>query len=168
MRREAFVDAGGFEPRFFLGGEEELLALDLRSAGWRLAYAEDLVVHHHASRLRESKPRRVSIMRNRLWVAWLRRPRGIAIARTASLAREAVHDADAREALAGALRGIRWAMRERRLLPQDVEIELRLLERWKRASALEPAAQGSSQPSSRFGLVRRKKLLSLPSRRRSW
>jgi GT2 family glycosyltransferase len=50
VRRSAFLDAGGFSPRLWLGGEEELLATDLLSAGWELCYLDDLVVHHQASK----------------------------------------------------------------------------------------------------------------------
>ena len=53
VRRHAVLDVGGFEPRFFLGGEEQLLAIDLRAAGWCLAYVDDVVVHHHPSPRRD-------------------------------------------------------------------------------------------------------------------
>jgi GT2 family glycosyltransferase len=53
VRRSAFLSAGGFEPRFFIGGEEELLAIDLVAAGWWLSYVPRLVVHHHPSERRE-------------------------------------------------------------------------------------------------------------------
>src|SRR5689334_1184937 len=49
VRCSAFLAAGGFEPRFFLGGEEELLAADLVAAGWWLCYVPQLIVHHHPS-----------------------------------------------------------------------------------------------------------------------
>src|SRR4051794_32357037 len=47
VRRSAFLEAGGFEARFGVGGEEELLAMDLAAAGWGLAYCKDVVAHHH-------------------------------------------------------------------------------------------------------------------------
>jgi GT2 family glycosyltransferase len=75
VRRSAFLAAGGFERRFFVGGEEELLALDMVAAGWELAYVADVVSHHHPSSAVRDNPRRRQIqVRNRLWVAWLRRP----------------------------------------------------------------------------------------------
>ncbi|GGZ97988.1 hypothetical protein GCM10010344_77420 [Streptomyces bluensis] len=46
LRAEAFRAAGGFHPRLWLGGEEELLAADLAAAGWWLTYADNLTVHH--------------------------------------------------------------------------------------------------------------------------
>ncbi len=50
VRRSAFLNVGGFEPRFGIGGEEGLLAIDLASAGWGLAYCADIVAHHHPRR----------------------------------------------------------------------------------------------------------------------
>ncbi len=39
LRRSAFLEVGGFESRLHFGGEEELLATDLRTAGWEVRYA---------------------------------------------------------------------------------------------------------------------------------
>src|SRR3954447_13870853 len=58
VRRDAYLEAGGFEPRMFLGGEEELLAADLVAAGWWLCYCPELVVHHHPSQMRAGHDRR--------------------------------------------------------------------------------------------------------------
>ena len=44
VRRSAFLAAGGFEPRLFLGHEEGLLALDLAVRGWQMAYAPAITV----------------------------------------------------------------------------------------------------------------------------
>ena len=128
VRREAFLEAGGFEPRFFLGGEEELLAWDLAAAGWSLAYLESLTVHHHPSPHRDASGRRRLLLRNALWTAWLRRPLSRALRQTAGLARCAVHDVEAGAALDEALRGLPWAWRHRRVLPGEVEQAVRLLE----------------------------------------
>jgi len=49
FRRDAYLQDGGYEARFFIGGEEALLTLDLAAAGWRIAYAPQLTVHHHPS-----------------------------------------------------------------------------------------------------------------------
>ncbi|HZU75415.1 MAG TPA: glycosyltransferase, partial [Dehalococcoidia bacterium] len=57
VRREAFLAAGGFEPRFFIGGEEELLALDLAAAGLYIAYVDALAVHHYPSAIRDDAGR---------------------------------------------------------------------------------------------------------------
>lgn len=74
LRVRAFREVGGFNPRMWLGGEEELLALDLASQGWWMCWAEDVVIHHAPSRLRDPRRRRQLGIRNTLWTLWLRRP----------------------------------------------------------------------------------------------
>lgn len=49
FRRQAYLSAGGYEPRFFIGGEEALLTLDLVDAGWYVIYAQQLLAHQHPS-----------------------------------------------------------------------------------------------------------------------
>src|SRR4051812_15371343 len=49
VRRSAYLEAGGFERRMMIGGEEELLAADLASRGWAMSYVRDLTVNHHPS-----------------------------------------------------------------------------------------------------------------------
>ena len=73
LRAAAFAEAGGFSPRLWLGGEEELLSLDLAAAGWWMCWAEDVIVHHSASAVRDPRQRRILGIRNTLWTAWLRR-----------------------------------------------------------------------------------------------
>ena len=58
VRVEAYRATGGYEPRFFLGAEEALMALDLAALGWRMAYAGDVVTHHHPSRARPARKAR--------------------------------------------------------------------------------------------------------------
>ncbi|MBO0700717.1 MAG: glycosyltransferase, partial [Zavarzinella sp.] len=71
VRREPFLAAGGFEERFGVGGEEDLLALDLAAAGWWLCYDPGYVVHHHPSVARPRAGRRATVIRNAVWTAWL-------------------------------------------------------------------------------------------------
>jgi GT2 family glycosyltransferase len=128
VRRAAFLEVGGFEPRFFLGGEEELLALDLAAAGWALAYVPDIVVHHHPSPRRDFARRRRLLARNALWCAWLRRPwLGAARGSLAVLRERATGRAGL--ALVDALAGLPWVLRHRRVVPPDVEAALRTLDR---------------------------------------
>ena len=128
VRRDAVLSVGGFEPRLFLGSEEPLLAADLAAAGWATIYADDAVVHHEPSRLRDPSRRRRLIMRNQLWFVWRRRPLPVAAARTFVLARRAVSDSEARAALLAALQGLPWALATRRRLPPTVEADWRALE----------------------------------------
>jgi GT2 family glycosyltransferase len=128
VRRSAFLQAGGFERRFFIGGEEELLTLDLLAAGWELAYADALVVHHHPSQEnRDDSARRRTVVRNQLWVAWLRYPLGWALTKTARVVSAARIDPISRAALVAALRELPWALAHRRVIPRDVQRRLRQL-----------------------------------------
>lgn len=126
VRRSAFLAAGGFHPRFGVGGEEQLLALDLAAAGWNLAFVPSIRTHHHpAQNQREGRGHRE--LRNELWSAWLRRPLGPALRRTARLVWER-RAAGTWLALAAALEGIPWVLRERRVVPPALERAIALLE----------------------------------------
>ena len=129
VRRQAFLDVGGFHPVIGFLGEEEVLAMDLRAAGWRVVHVPEVVVHHHpgqASGGREG--RRALQMRNRALTRWLRRPLTVALAATGRLAVAAPRDADARTALAGVAGRLPAALADRRRLPAAVESDLRTLE----------------------------------------
>jgi GT2 family glycosyltransferase len=128
MRRDAFLAAGGYEPRFFLGGEESLLALDIQARGWRLGYLPDLVLHHHPSRFRDASARRRLLLRNALWCAWLRRPAPSAWRETVRRLRELPEEPQLMRGHVDALRGLPWVWRQRRVLPSDVESRLRQVE----------------------------------------
>jgi GT2 family glycosyltransferase len=134
VRRDAFQAAGGFSSRLWLGGEEELLATDLLSAGWEICYHEQLVVHHAASPVRNSVRRRRVGLRNTLWFTWLRRPLGPALRRTAFLAVSAPRDRTSALAWWDAVRGLPWVLTHRRTRPQPVERRLAPLDTAQRAS----------------------------------
>jgi GT2 family glycosyltransferase len=129
VRRAAFLDAGGFEPRLFIGGEEHLLAIDLATRGWSMLYCPDVVVHHHPSPLRDAAARRRLCLRNALWSAWLRRPAGVAVARTVHLLAAHSGDGGALRALWNAAAGVGWVLTHRRVVPSRVEAALRAIER---------------------------------------
>jgi GT2 family glycosyltransferase len=122
VRRDAFLAAGGFDPRFGIGGEERLLAMDLAAAGWSLAYVDDVVARHHPSEgPRPARSR--TIVRNDLWTSWLRRPVPTAARATLRALRP--------QQIAGLLdaaAGLPWVLRERRPLPSGVERDLRHLD----------------------------------------
>ncbi len=128
VRRAAFLEAGGFRPELFLGGEEDLLAADLAARGWWLCYVPELVVHHHPSPRRDAASRRSHLVRNALWFAWLRRPLSSALRRTLHLARSAPRDRAALRGFAAALSGLPWVLRHRRVVPRAVEKGLCLLD----------------------------------------
>jgi GT2 family glycosyltransferase len=87
FRTRAFRTVGGYEPRFFIGGEEELVALDVLDRGWAIVYCDALAVAHCPSPARDARLRRRMLARNAALVAWMRLPMREAVARTlASLA----------------------------------------------------------------------------------
>lgn len=128
VRRKAFREAGGFDPRFFIGGEEEVLALDLAARGWGIRYIPELTLHHAPSPRRDVHCRNWTMVRNALWCAWLRRPWPGALRRTWTIARTAPGDRGTRKGLAAALAGLPWVLRERRVIPPAIEDRIRLLE----------------------------------------
>jgi GT2 family glycosyltransferase len=128
FRVDAFEQVGGFSPRLWFCGEEELLALDLAAHGWWMCFAEDVVIHHLPSRQRNPRARRLLGIRNTLLTTWLRRPAGSALRRTVSVLRSAPADLTTLAAIGAALRGLPWVLRERRVVPATVERGLRLLD----------------------------------------
>jgi N-acetylglucosaminyl-diphospho-decaprenol L-rhamnosyltransferase len=116
VRRDAFLAAGGFQPRLFVYGEEALLAMDLAAAGHQLSYVPSLTVRHFPEPSgRDPRARLRLEARNRVLTAVLRRPPAVvARAATAALRSEPA-------ALADALRHLPWALGSRRRLPAAVE-----------------------------------------------
>ncbi len=134
LRRDAFLEVGGFSERLWLGGEEELMAGDLAAAGWELCYLPDLTVHHQASKVRDPHRRRREGIRNTLWTTWLRRPLRPAVRRTLHLLATVPRDRVTGQGLIEAVRGIPWVVRERRVLPAHAEARFAALETFQRKS----------------------------------
>jgi GT2 family glycosyltransferase len=134
LRADAFRAAGGFSPRLWLGGEEELLCTDLVTAGYWLCYLPAATVHHQASLARDASLRRRVGIRNTLWFTWLRRPARSAWRRTAELAGTVPRDTTSAAAFGAAVRGLPWVLRERRPVPPEVEAQIQLLEEPRRVS----------------------------------
>ncbi len=139
VRRSAYLEVGGFDPHLLIAAEEQLLATDLAAAGWGLAYVDDVVTHHYPSAVRDASARRRLAIRNDLWFAWLRRPASTAIGHTLQMVRGGFYkDPAVRAGLLGALRGLPWALRERRVVPDHVESKLRILDRQSTTRAQPP------------------------------
>lgn len=134
VRTGPFRAAGGFSSRLWLGGEEELLAADLVTAGYYLCYLSGAAVHHAPSAQRDPTRRRWLGIRNTLWFTWLRRPLPAAVRRTAELAGTVPRDCTSAAAFAAALAGLPWVLRERRPLPARVEAMIGLLDEPRRRS----------------------------------
>ena len=129
VRRRAYIEAGGFDARFGVGGEEELLALDMATAGWALCYVDDVVSHHDPPSRADTTRRLRTTTRNELWTTWLRRPAPAALQHTARVLLRAGPDRGGALGVAEALRGLPWALRNRRPLPLHIEQQLRALKR---------------------------------------
>jgi GT2 family glycosyltransferase len=127
MRRQAFLDAGGYEPRFFIGGEEALLTLDLVAAGWRVAYAPELTVYHYPSAARDAPRRKRILLRNALWMAWMRLPWTSALRDTWRLCTNRENRQVLASALLSAVRGLPWVFRNRKVVPGDTAMLYRML-----------------------------------------
>jgi GT2 family glycosyltransferase len=115
LRRAPVLEAGGFAARFGVGGEEELLAWDLAAAGWLMSYVPDVIAYHQPPANDGRADRRARTLRNGLWTTWLRRPTATAAARTLHLLRRSPRDRHTVRALAQALGGLPWVLRERRV-----------------------------------------------------
>jgi GT2 family glycosyltransferase len=127
FRRNAYLEAGGYDEKFLVGGEEELLTLDLVAGGWHLAYIPTLTVHHYPSPQRNRAARDRIIVRNALWVAWLRLPFFAALRQSVRICRRAPGFAVAAAALREALSELPWVCRRRRVLPLKVQAMYRML-----------------------------------------
>lgn len=127
VRKEAFLSAGGFHEQFGIGGEEELLAVDLLAMGWGLSYTEDVIGYHFPSPVRNTD-RRIQVQtRNSLWFTWLRRPFQQAIRQTFRVYQQGKKDPNIRKGFTESFQHIRQIVRYRRVVPQQIEQQLQLL-----------------------------------------
>lgn len=143
VRLSAYLEVGGYHPAFFMGGEEDTLAIKLVRAGWQMRYVPDVVVVHQPSQANASKIRAYGF-RNALWTVWLHRPLRSAVVRTARLLAEEPKSRDWIRGIAMALTGLHWVIRHRRPMSRALDDRYRLLERRRfprhRSEAREPAA----------------------------
>ncbi len=125
VRRDAFLQVGGFDDVVRFPGEEERLAWDLTAAGRPLVFLPGPVVHHHPSPLRDtSGRRRRGVARARVLSAVLRLPWSTVVARVVAELRAGPA---ARRGVLDALSSLPRALRRRATLPADVLADLALL-----------------------------------------
>jgi N-acetylglucosaminyl-diphospho-decaprenol L-rhamnosyltransferase len=124
VRKDAFLSVGGFHRQFGVGGEEELIALDLAEHGWILAYFQDILAFHSPSPIRDKTRRKQLVIRNHLWAVWLRRPLGSIFAETASFLKQAITDSSVRKGVLEAFMGLPWIIKERKPLSSVLEREI--------------------------------------------
>jgi GT2 family glycosyltransferase len=118
VRKEAFLEAGGFDDVIFFFGEEERLAVDLAAKGWGLAYVDEVVAHHHPPRPKDPRGRQVLATRNAVLTAVLRRPWRVVARRFLDALRAGPAGW---EGLRTAVPRLSRALAERRELPAEVE-----------------------------------------------
>jgi GT2 family glycosyltransferase len=134
VRRDAFLAAGGFDRRLFVGGVEEHLAADLLSAGWRLRYVPEIVAFHCPDHGQPSAYVRRLGVRNTLWFAWRRRPLRPALRWTAHVLGQSGLNRITASGFGLAVLGLPRILRRRRPLPPQVERDMALLDEPKRRS----------------------------------
>ncbi|MFO1338462.1 MAG: glycosyltransferase [Burkholderiaceae bacterium] len=117
VRREAFLRVGGYCPRLFIGGEEELVTIDLLAAGWALAYAPGVRAHHRPSPLRDAPRRRWLLERNAILVAVLRYPARQALARAWRVLRHSRRQGNLGRVVPATLAALPWALAARAVAP---------------------------------------------------
>ncbi|MGE5374477.1 MAG: glycosyltransferase family 2 protein [Bacteroidota bacterium] len=138
IRRSAFLETGGFERRFGVGGEEQVLALDLLRKGWQMVYVDEIVAYHHPSPVRDPAKRMRHEVRNALWSAWLRRPARSAWAATRQILRSALGDPSRLAGVRDAFAGLPWILPSRRPVPVEIDCQLQQAEEaWIASSQLE-------------------------------
>jgi GT2 family glycosyltransferase len=112
VRASAFKEVGGYDRRFFIGGEEETVAFPLAKAGWAMRYRPEFVMHHEPS-LANAGGLRAWGMHNTLVNAWLHRRLGSALRWTAFTLADTPKNRDFVRGIAMTLRNLPWILRAR-------------------------------------------------------
>ncbi|HET8614212.1 MAG TPA: glycosyltransferase [Actinomycetales bacterium] len=147
VRTEAFLACGGFDQVVFFPGEEERLSLDLATAGWGLAYVDDVVAHHHPSPSRgDASGRAALIARNHVLTAVMRRPWRVVVRRGMAAWHEG---APGRQGVRDALPRLAPALRRRRRVPAWVEARVTVLEQRASLARIDLSA-ASDEPAARL------------------
>ena len=129
MRTAAFRAAGGYWPHFFIGGEEALMAYDVMGHGWCIVYADDVVTRHFPSSIRDSRLRERLVLRNAIWVAWMRRPWRAVGRETWRLLNQAHANHILVPVFTSTLRGLPRALARRKVISPALEQMQRLLDK---------------------------------------
>ncbi|GGL88106.1 glycosyltransferase family 2 protein [Nakamurella endophytica] len=128
VRRSAYLEAGGYEPVFFMGGEEETLSFKWARTGWHMRYVPEVVMRHHPSVANAPRMRAFG-MRNTLWNAWLHRRFRSAAAWTLFILADSPKNRDWWRGVAMAVRGLPWVLRRRSPMDRALDAQLSVLDR---------------------------------------
>ncbi|WP_144114245.1 glycosyltransferase family 2 protein [Paraburkholderia sp. BCC1886] len=120
FRTALFKHVGGYESQLFIGGEEELVALDVLAANQSIVYCDQLTAHHQPTPSRHDQLRRSLSLRNAAWTAWLRLPLADACRTTLTALSEFARRGHFVRDSTDLLRGLRWALSRRQVAPPHV------------------------------------------------
>jgi GT2 family glycosyltransferase len=137
FRTAVFREAGGYEARLFIGGEEDLVAIDVLDAGHAIVYCDSIVTTHCPSPLRDAALRRRMLARNAALVAWLRLPLSEALVATWRALSLLVRERSLHRHAWQWLRDIAWAICRRRVADARVIRMRRRVREAERAAARE-------------------------------
>jgi hypothetical protein len=104
------------------------MALDMVERGWRIIYDDKVVTRHFPSSLRDSGLRNRLILRNAIWVGWMRRPWRSAWRETNARLTEARTRQVFWRVVMDAMLGFAKVLRRRRVISPAVESLCLLLE----------------------------------------
>lgn len=127
VRVTAWQQVGGYDPEFFIGGEEETLAIKLIRHGWALRYVPEVVMHHEPS-IANAPGLRAHGLRNTLWNAWLHRPFRSAVHYSATVLADTPKNSDWLRGIAMTLAGLPWVLHRRSPVDASIDGDLRVLE----------------------------------------
>lgn len=127
VRKIAWQGVGGYDERFFMGGEEETVGWKLAKAGWHMRYREDMVAHHYPS-LQNAASMRDYGIRNTIWNAWLHRPFKRALGWTCHVIASTPKNRVLWSGLLKIIPGFWWVWRNRSVMSPELEAQVRALE----------------------------------------
>lgn len=125
VRKSHFLECGGFEGKYLVGGEENLLALELRQCGYGVVYVDSMVAHHHPAR-RNQQRRLAMLVRNNIRTCWLKRQWPFAVSFTVQILRHCDNPLILKGFIM-ALTGLPWIAARRNPAGPDIENEIALL-----------------------------------------
>jgi len=121
LAAQVVVEPASIDDPIGVGGEEDLLALDLTTAGWWCCYAPEVVAHHAPAATHRAAARRRREMRNSLWTAWLRRRRAGLIRCTSAVIGAGWRDPQTWAGVGSAVTGLPWVLAPRRQIDPATE-----------------------------------------------
>lgn len=128
FRKQAYLEAGGYNSQISFMGEEALLATDMISLGWGITYDRQMVAYHYPSASRDIGERQRFGLRNKIWTAWLRRPFSSAMSVTWDQFKRVFQNKHRLAGFVDAMMGMPKILRNRQVVRESIEENYKLLE----------------------------------------